>query len=101
MSTFEYIMIGLVAIMFSVGIYLTITDRNDSDESSDFWTGFHWFMNLLFDFIKYLIKFWTIRLSIVVVSVIGTLVLLNQFFDLQLLFVIAMVIYAFVTGATP
>ena len=41
MSTFEYIMIGLVAIMFSVGIYLTITDRDDSDESSDFWTGFH------------------------------------------------------------
>ena len=41
MSTFEYIMIGLVAIMFSVGIYLTITDRDDSDESGDFWTGFH------------------------------------------------------------
>ena len=34
-------MIGLVAIMFSVGIYLTITDRNDGDESSDFWTRFH------------------------------------------------------------
>ena len=41
MSTFEYIMIGLVVIMFSVGIYLTITDRDDSDESGDFWIGFH------------------------------------------------------------
>ena len=41
MSTFEYIMIGLVLIMFSFGIYLTITDMDDSDESSDFWTGFH------------------------------------------------------------
>ena len=93
-------MIGLVVIMFSVGIYLTITDREDSDGSSDFWIGFHWFMNLLFDFIKYLIKFWTIRLFIVLVIVIGTLVLLNHFFDLQLLFLIAYVIYAFVTGKT-
>ena len=42
-------MIGLVVIMFSVGIYLTITDRDDSDESGDFWTGFHWFMNSLFN----------------------------------------------------
>ena len=42
-------MIGLVVIMFSVGIYLTITDRDDSDKSSDFWTGFHWFMNSLFN----------------------------------------------------
>ena len=41
MSTFEYIMIGLVLIMLSFGIYLTITDWDDSDESSDFWTGFH------------------------------------------------------------
>jgi len=41
MSTFEYIIIGLVLIMFSFGIYLTITDWDDSDESSDFWTGFH------------------------------------------------------------
>ena len=41
MSTFEYILIGLVLIMFSFGIYLTITDWDDSDESSDFWTGFH------------------------------------------------------------
>ena len=41
MSTFEYTMIGLVIIMFSVGIYLIIADRDDSDENSDFWTGFH------------------------------------------------------------
>ena len=34
-------MIGLVLIMLSFGIYLTITDWDDSDESSDFWTGFH------------------------------------------------------------
>ena len=41
MYTFKYIMIGIVVIMFLVGIYLTITDGDDSDESSDFWTGFH------------------------------------------------------------
>ena len=41
MSIFEYIMIGLVVIMFSVGINLTMTDRDDGDESSDFWIGFH------------------------------------------------------------
>jgi len=41
MSTLEYIMIGLVVIMFSVGIYLIIKDRDDSNEGSDFWTGFH------------------------------------------------------------
>ena len=99
MSIYEYIMIGLIVIIFSVGFYLIFTDRDDSDGSSNFWIGFDWFMNLLFDFIKYLIKFWTIRLSIVVIIVISTLVLLNHFFDLQLLFLIAMVIYAFLTGA--
>ena len=85
-------MIGLVVIMFSVGIYLTITDRDDSDESGDFWTGFHWFMNLLFDFIKYLIKFWTIRISIVLVIVLCVLIILGHFFDLQLLFLFALFI---------
>ena len=55
-------------------------------------------MNLLFDFIKYSIKFWTIRISIFLVIVIGTVVLLNHLFDLQFLFVMAMIIYAFVKG---
>ena len=41
MSIFEYIMIGLVIILLPIGIYLTITDRDNNDESSDFWTGFH------------------------------------------------------------
>ena len=41
MSIFEYIMIGLVIILLTIGIYLTVTDGDDNDESSDFWTGFH------------------------------------------------------------
>ena len=41
MSIFEYIMIGLVIMLLPIGIYLTITDGDDNDESSDFWTGFH------------------------------------------------------------
>ena len=55
-------------------------------------------MNLLFDFVKYLIKFWTIRISIVLVIVIGILVLINHFIDLEPLFIIVMLIFAFVIG---
>ena len=58
-------------------------------------------MNLLFDFIKYLIKFWTIRISIVLVILIGTLVLINHFIDLEPLFIIVMFIFAFVNGSRP
>ena len=41
MSTFEYIVIGSIVIMFSIGTYLTITDGDDGDKNSDFWTGLH------------------------------------------------------------
>ena len=34
-------MISLVIMLLPIGIYLTITDGDDNDESSDFWTGFH------------------------------------------------------------
>jgi len=56
-------------------------------------------MNLLFDFIKYLIKFWTIRISIVLVIVLGVSILLGHFFDLQLLFLFAFFI-GIMTGKT-
>ena len=59
-------------------------------------------MNQLFDFIRYFIKFWTIRAFIVgvivVVIVIGILVLINHFIDLEPLFIIGMFIFAFVIG---
>ena len=55
-------------------------------------------MSQLFDFIRYFIKFWTIRAFIVVVIVIGILVLINHFIDLEPLFIIVMFIFAFVIG---
>ena len=59
-------------------------------------------MSQLFDFIRYFIKFWTIRAFIfaviVVVIVIGILVLINHFIDLEPLFIIVMLIVAFVVG---
>ena len=55
-------------------------------------------MSQLFDFIRYFIKFWTIRAFIVVVIVIGILVLINHFIDLEPLFIIVMLIFAFVIG---
>ena len=59
-------------------------------------------MSQLFDFIRYFIKFWTIRAFIVavivVVIVIGILVLINHFIDLDPLFIIVMLIFAFVIG---
>ena len=59
-------------------------------------------MSQLFDFIRYFIKFLTIRAFIVafivVVIVIGILVLINHFIDLEPLFIIVMLIVAFVVG---